>query len=273
MQTPIYAKLSKTRPLVPADDSIDCDTATLTRLQKGFGYTREDVKMILQPMAADGKDAVWSMGDDTPLAFLARTPRPVYAYFRQRFAQVTNPPIDSLRESDRRLAAYASWARGPTCSTRMRRCPASRCRRRFSRSDRWQPLRGRQYPHARRAARSPELPCVFASEMTLIQALDDLCMQAIELVRNGARMLLLTDRSASPEKLPIPMAMATGAVHQALVSGWSADAGRPCGRGGRLPRHSSCRCADRLRSGCGLPVACARDWPQPCASRNRSRGC
>src|SRR6202012_2793380 len=55
--------------------------------------------MILQPMASDGKDAVWSMGDDAPLASLARTPRPVYAYFRQRFAQVTNPPIDPLREA------------------------------------------------------------------------------------------------------------------------------------------------------------------------------
>ena len=55
----------------------------MLRLQLGFGYTREDVRMILQPMASDGKDAVWSMGDDTPLAPLARTPRPVYAYFRQ----------------------------------------------------------------------------------------------------------------------------------------------------------------------------------------------
>ena len=55
--------------------------------------------MILKPMASTGKDAVWSMGDDTPLAFLAKSPRPLYAFFRQRFAQVTNPPIDSLRES------------------------------------------------------------------------------------------------------------------------------------------------------------------------------
>ena len=80
------------------------------RCSSGFGYTREDVQMILQPMALEGKDAVWSMGDDTPLAFLARSPRPVYAYFRQRFAQVTNPAIDPLREACVVLAAYASWA-------------------------------------------------------------------------------------------------------------------------------------------------------------------
>ena len=55
--------------------------------------------MVLAPMASDGKDAVWSMGDDTPLAPLAHAPRPVYAFFRQRFAQVTNPAIDPVRES------------------------------------------------------------------------------------------------------------------------------------------------------------------------------
>src|SRR5882757_944169 len=71
----------------------------LLPLQHGFGYTKEEVRMILVPMATEGKDAVWSMGDDTPLAFLAKTPRPVYAYFRQRFAQVTNPAIDPLREA------------------------------------------------------------------------------------------------------------------------------------------------------------------------------
>src|SRR6202042_289861 len=93
-----YAALVEDTPLIPAAVPA-VDSAGLTEIQRGFGYTREDVKMILQPMATEGKDAVWSMGDDTPLAFLARSPRPVYAYFRQRFAQVTNPAIDPLREA------------------------------------------------------------------------------------------------------------------------------------------------------------------------------
>ncbi|HVG26781.1 MAG TPA: glutamate synthase central domain-containing protein, partial [Acidobacteriaceae bacterium] len=92
-----YARLSKSEPLEPKDSGPV--STELPALQRGFGYTKEDVKMILQPMAASGKDAVWSMGDDTPLAFLAKSPRPLYAFFRQRFAQVTNPPIDSLREA------------------------------------------------------------------------------------------------------------------------------------------------------------------------------
>ena len=76
----------------------------VSAMQRGFGYTKEDLNIILKPMAASGKDAVWSMGDDAPLAMLARGPRPLYGYFRQRFAQVTNPAIDPLREAVQRHA-------------------------------------------------------------------------------------------------------------------------------------------------------------------------
>src|SRR5208282_4457419 len=66
--------------------------------QQAFGYTQEDLKLIMAPMAATGVEAIGSMGDDTPLAVLSDRPRPLYAYFRQLFAQVTNPPIDPIRE-------------------------------------------------------------------------------------------------------------------------------------------------------------------------------
>src|SRR5262252_8103031 len=68
-------------------------------LQRALGYSNEDVKIVLRTMGAEAQDAVWSMGDDTPIAPFARVPRPIYTFFRQRFAQVTNPPIDPLRES------------------------------------------------------------------------------------------------------------------------------------------------------------------------------
>ena len=70
-----------------------------TPIQLAFGYTAEEVKFIIRPMGAEGKDPVFSMGDDTPMAVLSRVPRLLYTYFKQRFAQVTNPPIDPLRES------------------------------------------------------------------------------------------------------------------------------------------------------------------------------
>ena len=191
------------------------DASALTSVQRGFGYTREDVKMILQPMAVEGKDAVWSMGDDTPLAFLARSPRPVYAYFRQRFAQVTNPAIDPLREACV-VSLHTRLGPWPHMLDKSVALPGLSLSSPFLSLGQVEALRRREYSNEPEL-RLSELPAVFDAEMTLLQGLDELCMQAIKLVRNGARILLLSDRSASAERLPLPMAMATGAVHQALV--------------------------------------------------------
>jgi glutamate synthase (NADPH/NADH) large chain len=212
---PIYAKLLEDAPLVPESvPALEADV--LNRLQKGFGYTREDVRMILQPMAADGKDAVWSMGDDTPLAFLARAPRPVYAYFRQRFAQVTNPAIDPLREACV-VSLHTRLGPWPHMLDKNAPLPGVSLTSPFLSLGQVQALRAGKYPHVDELSFA-ELSCVFASGKTLVQALDELSDRSIELVRNGARLLLLTDRAASSDSLPVPMAMATGAVHQALVS-------------------------------------------------------
>jgi glutamate synthase (NADPH/NADH) large chain len=187
----------------------------LAGLQRGFGYTKEDVRMILTPMAATGKDAVWSMGDDTPLAFLAHSPRPLYAFFRQRFAQVTNPAIDPLREA---IVVTLKTRLGPWAHILEKNAPLPgiSLESPFLSLGQVQALREGRYPHAQ-ALRLEELPCLYAPAKTLEQAIDDLCGEAVERVRNGVRLLLLTDRGASAEALPVPMAMVTGAVHQALV--------------------------------------------------------
>jgi glutamate synthase (ferredoxin) len=210
-----YAKLVEDTPLVAAGVPA-VDSAALNAAQRGFGYTREDVKMILQPMAVEGKDAVWSMGDDTPLAFLARSPRPVYAYFRQRFAQVTNPAIDPLREACV-VSLHTRLGPWPHMLDKNAPLPGVSLPSPFLSLGHVEALRKGEYPH-RAELKLAELQAVFGVEKTLTQALDDVCMQAIKLVREGARILLLSDRSASAERLPMPMAMATGAVHQALVS-------------------------------------------------------
>ncbi len=209
-----YSQLAEVSPL-PALGIEAPDAAKLLELQRGFGYTREDVKMILQPMATEGKDAVWSMGDDTPLAFLARAPRPVYAFFRQRFAQVTNPAIDPLREAvvvslETRLGPW------PHLLDKNAPLPGLSLKSPFLSLGQVASLRRGEYPHVKEL-RLAELACVFSPASTLTEALDAISGQAIELVRGGARILLLTDRAASPEALPIPMAMATGTVHQALI--------------------------------------------------------
>ena len=210
-----YSQLAETSPLAALPIEPGPDAAALLTAQRGFGYTREDVKMILQPMAADGKDAIWSMGDDTPLAFLARAPRPVYAFFRQRFAQVTNPAIDPLREAvvvslDTRLGPW------PHLLDKKAPLPGLSLKSPFLSLGQVAALRAGKYPH-RAELRLAELPCLFAPCTNLSEALDHIAIRAIELVRGGARILLLSDRGASAETLPIPMAMATGTVHQALV--------------------------------------------------------
>ncbi len=189
--------------------------AELIQLQRAFGYSKEDVRMILTPMATDGKDAVWSMGDDTPLASLARSPRPVYAYFRQRFAQVTNPPIDPLRES---CVVHLHTRLGPWAPLldKHARIPGLSLSSPYLSLEQVHALRTRDFTLARELPLAV-LDCVYAPTTTLASALNDLCAGAIDLVRGGASVLLLSDRPVSAQALPVPMALATGAVHHALV--------------------------------------------------------
>jgi len=188
----------------------------LMRLQRGFGYSREDLKLVIAPMALEAREATWSMGDDTPIAPLARSPRPLYGFFRQRFAQVTNPAIDPLREAC-------------VISLRTRLGPWPHL------LDKHAPLPGLVLPspllspgqmaalHRESYVLCQQLPratvdCTFPSDERLEPAIEYLQRRAVQLVRAGSRILILTDRAASPQNLPIPMAMATGAVHHALVT-------------------------------------------------------
>jgi glutamate synthase domain-containing protein 2/glutamate synthase domain-containing protein 1/glutamate synthase domain-containing protein 3 len=185
------------------------------RLQHGFGYSREDVRMVLQPMVADGKDAVWSMGDDTPLAPMARSPRPVYAYFRQRFAQVTNPPIDSLREAVV-IQLHTRLGPWPHLLDNKARLTGISLPSPLLTLGQAEALRTRQY------SLHDELPlvvldCLLPSGATLEEAIDELATKAVDLVRGNAAILLLTDRSADAASAPVPMALALGAVHHRLT--------------------------------------------------------
>jgi glutamate synthase domain-containing protein 2/glutamate synthase domain-containing protein 1/glutamate synthase domain-containing protein 3 len=209
--------IQRDTPLIVVDEATEpLDAAELNRLQHRFGYTREEVRMILAPMAAEGKEAVWSMGDDTPLAPLARAPRPVYAFFRQRFAQVTNPPIDPLREA---VVIQMHTRLGPWPHIFEPREPLPGLALRS-------PVLSLAQMHALKYQNHPlaqDLPlevldCLFAPDESLEAALDRITEKAVELTADHAKVLLLTDRSASSTAMPIPMAMAVGGVHRALIS-------------------------------------------------------
>jgi glutamate synthase (NADPH/NADH) large chain len=204
---------------VPLESSIEAPpllhAAELNRLQHRFGYTREDVRMILQPMATDGKDAVWSMGDDTSVAPLARAPRPLYAFFRQRFAQVTNPPIDPLRETVV-LQMHTRLGPWPHFFELREPLPGLSLRSPLLSLGQMHALKQAQHAQAEKMPHAI-LHCLYSPDTTLEVAVDILSQRAVELVANGAALLILTDRGATPEAIPVPMAMAAGAVHLALT--------------------------------------------------------
>ncbi|HWC20019.1 MAG TPA: glutamate synthase large subunit [Terriglobales bacterium] len=177
-----------------------------------FGYTREDLKLVIAPMARDGKEAVWSMGDDTPVSALARVPRSIYTYFRQRFAQVTNPPIDPLRE-DLMMSLRTALGRRPPLFTADTHAPAGLLELSY-------PIISEQELQGIRAqALLPfgELECTCPATMSLPATLQDLCRLAESAVRDGAELLILSDRGANPAAPPIPMALGIGAIHHHLI--------------------------------------------------------
>ena len=217
-----YAQLLDALPFVPTREEPPLTTLRLHSLQRDFGYTREDLKLVLEPMAREGKDGVWSMGDDTPLAFLARTPRPLYAFFRQRFAQVTNPAIDPLREACV-VSLHTRLGPWPHLLNKNAPLPGLSLDSPYLSLAQCAALRRGEHPHAEQLPVA-EISSVYAPEKHLEDALTDVCARAVTLVQEGARILLISDRAAtraSPEAdaaLPIPMALATGAIHQALVA-------------------------------------------------------
>jgi glutamate synthase (NADPH/NADH) large chain/glutamate synthase (ferredoxin) len=188
----------------------------LVQIQQAFGFTNEDVRIILKTMAAQGHDPVWSMGDDTPLAILSQLHRPLHFYFKQRFAQVTNPAIDPLREE---LVMSLDCYVGPRLSLFEETEEHARLVHLTS------PLLTASQLHALREGRglpfqSTELPCVFpasAGPEGLEKRVKELCRAAEKAIDEGKSLLILTDSDVSRELAPVPMLLAVAAVHHHLI--------------------------------------------------------
>ena len=185
--------------------------------QQRFGYTDEDLKLILAPMAAKGTEPTGSMGDDIPLAILSKRPRLLYDYFRQLFAQVTNPPLDAIRE---KLVTALSTAIGKERNL-FTETP-EHCRQLLLD----QPVLTPKMLAAIRCANHPELQsedlpiCWRYADggKGLQRALDTLCGEAAQKVEAGARLLILSDRNIPAGHAPIPALLATAAVHHHLIA-------------------------------------------------------
>ena len=190
---------------------------TLRRRQLAYGITMEDMELILQPMVEQGKEAIGSMGDDAPLAVLSHKVRPLHHFFRQNFSQVTNPPIDSLRE--RRVM---------TLRTRLGNLGnilnENDEQYRFLLLDSPVLISGAFRALERHVeGRSVCIDCTFpaaeakAGKPALHDAAERIRREAEEAVRGGAEHVVLTDEAAGESRAPIPMILATGAVHSHLV--------------------------------------------------------
>ena len=204
-------------PSLPADPVAErgWDEATLQRTQKAFGYSGEDYDRIFEPMVFDGEIPIGSMGDDTPLALLSEQPQQLYRYFKQRFAQVTNPPIDPLRES---LVMSLETVVGPRGSILDDVSPPAKVLRFRSPVIDEPTLHWiRHQQHIRVAELDVCYPLAEGSE-GMESAVEALCARAVEAVEGGAGILVLSDRSVSPDRLPIPMLLASAAVHHRLLT-------------------------------------------------------
>jgi glutamate synthase (ferredoxin) len=195
-------------PALPLDE--------LTARQHAFGYSHEDLRYVITPMAAEGRDAIWSMGDDTPIAPLSRLPQSLYSYLRQRFAQVTNPAIDPLREELVMSLVMYLGRRGSLLAQR----PGGRTLLRIE-----HPVLLAEEMAALRRAGGSELTILSAvweaaaGPEELSRAVERLSRDAVKAVRRGggATILVISDRDADRTRAPIPMLLAIGAVHQRLV--------------------------------------------------------
>lgn len=199
------------------DDQVgsrEFDDELLETFQKQYGYSSEELDQVIRVLGENGQEATGSMGDDTPFAVLSSRPRIIYDYFRQQFAQVTNPPIDPLREAHvMSLATSIGREMNVFCEAEGQAHRLSFKSPILLYSDFTQ-LTSQDELHYR----ADTLDLTFdPSQQTLQQTIEKLCDEAESKVRDGAVLLVLSDRGISESRLPVPAPMAVGAVQRRLV--------------------------------------------------------
>jgi glutamate synthase (NADPH) large chain len=189
---------------------------TVTRRQQLFGYTHEDLRLLLGPMAGQGEEPLGSMGTDTSLAALSDRPRLLYDYFKQVFAQVTNPPLDAIREELVTSMESTIGPEGNLLDPRPESCRQIKIKYPIIDNDQLAKLR-HVYEPGFRATRIPMLFDVRQDGHGLERAMEDLNERAMGAVEAGYDILILSDRDADRHRAPIPSLLATSGVHHHLV--------------------------------------------------------
>ena len=185
--------------------------------QHGFGYTYEDLRVILGPMATNGIEPLGSMGNDTPLAVLSDRPQLLYNYFKQLFAQVTNPPIDAIREEIVTATEVMIGSEQNLLEPRPENCRQIKLRTPILSNEELEILRNLNRLYFRTAT----LPILFDPKQDGVgmeRAMDELCERADRIIANGeANILVLSDRGIDPDHAPIPALLAVSGLHHHLI--------------------------------------------------------
>ena len=188
------------------------------RMLRTFGYSKEDIERLIMPMASAGAEPIHSMGNDTPLAVLSDKPQLLYNYFRQQFAQVTNPPIDPLREElVMSLTEYIGAVGMNILTPSESHCKMVRLNHPILSNTQLDILCNIRY----KGFKTVKLPMLFEvskGKAGLQESLNNLCKMAEESVTDGANYIVLTDRDVDATHAVIPSLLAVSAVHHHLIS-------------------------------------------------------
>ncbi len=203
---------------LPEREHIIATPASITRRQRTFGYTEEEVRVLLTPMGQTGAEPLGAMGSDTPIAAISKRPRLLFDYFAQQFAQVTNPPLDSIREQ---VVTSMTTGLGPEGNILEHGADhAHQVTLEFPIIDNDELAK---IGHLRQADGAPAthtlsgLYSVSTGAAGLSERLEALCVEAEEAVDDGVQFLILSDRHSNQEKAPIPSLLLVSAIHHHLI--------------------------------------------------------
>ncbi|HEY9706215.1 MAG TPA: glutamate synthase central domain-containing protein, partial [Allocoleopsis sp.] len=195
-------------PAIAADD--------VTKLQIAFGYTFEELRLLLNPMAQNGVEAVGAMGTDTPLAVLSDRPKLLYDYFKQLFAQVTNPPIDSIREAIITSAETTIGAEGNLLEPKPESCHLISLKNPVLTNAELAKLKS----ISEQGFKSTTIPILFNPKEGLeglTKELDAIFEKANQAIADGVNIIILSDRDVSQNQAPIPALLAVAGLHHHLI--------------------------------------------------------
>ena len=189
---------------------------TVLQRQLAFGYTFEELRMLIAPMARDGNEAIGSMGTDTPLAVLSNKSQPLFNYFKQLFAQVTNPPIDCIREEIITATETAIGSERNLLEPGPENCRLIELKSPILSNEEFNKLKHVTLP----GFKSATVPILFragAGPKGLETAMEDLCRAVNQAIADGNNIVILSDRGVNPEWAPLPSLLAVAGVHHHLI--------------------------------------------------------